>query len=97
MGTQVSIVALDLTMVLGTALGLSLLLRVPVLPCILVSGLDTLVLVLLPQLGMRKAEKLTVSVYHSPAHLLLSWPAWHGIRQILFYLHSDLDASWQIC
>ena len=57
---QVSIVALDLTMVLGTALGLSLLLRVPVLPCILVSGLDTLLLVLLPQLGMRKAERLTV-------------------------------------
>lgn len=58
---QVSIVALDLTMVLGTALGLSLLLRVPVLPCILASGLDTLLLVLLPHLGMRRAEQLTVS------------------------------------
>lgn len=59
--SQVSIIALDLTMVLGTALGLSLLFRIPVLPCILVSGLDTLVLVLLPQLGTNKAERLTVS------------------------------------
>ena len=89
-----SIVALDLTMVLGTALGLSLLLRVPVLPCILVSGLDTLVLVLLPQLGMRKAEKLTVSLYHSPARVHPSSPARHGIpAQILFYLRSNLNTS----
>ena len=95
---QVSIVALDLTMVLGTALGLSLLLRVPVLPCILVSGLDTLVLVLLPQLGMRKAEKLTVSLCHSPAQLHLSCPARLGIpAQFLFYLHSNSKISWQIC
>ena len=90
--------ALDLTMVLGTALGLSLLLRVPVLPCILVSGLDTLVLVLLPQLGMRKAEKLTVSLYHSPAQLHLSCPARHGIpTQLLIYLHSDRNTPRQIC
>eukprot|EP00878_Enallax_costatus_P020006 GHUV01021130.1.p2 GENE.GHUV01021130.1~~GHUV01021130.1.p2 ORF type:complete len:144 (+),score=24.42 GHUV01021130.1:386-817(+) len=44
---EVSIVALDLTMVLGTAIGLNLLLGWPMLPCILLTGLDALLLLLL--------------------------------------------------
>mmetsp|Transcript_24937 Transcript_24937/g.69548 ORF Transcript_24937/g.69548 Transcript_24937/m.69548 type:complete len:890 (-) Transcript_24937:66-2735(-) len=60
---EISIVALDLTMVIGTAVGLNLLFRLPLLQCILLSGLDSLLLVLLvPSLGLRKGELLTVGL-----------------------------------
>mmetsp|Transcript_46020 Transcript_46020/g.116456 ORF Transcript_46020/g.116456 Transcript_46020/m.116456 type:complete len:872 (-) Transcript_46020:137-2752(-) len=58
---EISIVALDLTMVIGTAVGLNLLFHLPLLQCILLSGLDSLLLVLLvPSLGLRRGELLTV-------------------------------------
>ncbi|WIA38911.1 hypothetical protein OEZ86_005064 [Tetradesmus obliquus] len=60
---EVSIVALDLTMVLGTAIGLNLLLGWPMLPCILLTGLDALLLLLLvPRQGVRTSEQLTVGL-----------------------------------
>eukprot|EP01025_Chloroclados_australasicus_P029224 TRINITY_DN2913_c1_g1_i4.p1 TRINITY_DN2913_c1_g1~~TRINITY_DN2913_c1_g1_i4.p1 ORF type:complete len:912 (-),score=102.65 TRINITY_DN2913_c1_g1_i4:1496-4231(-) len=60
---EISIVALDLTMVLGTAIGLNLLFKWSVLPCILLTGLDGLVLmIVIPKLGVRKAELITVGL-----------------------------------
>eukprot|EP00198_Chlamydomonas_reinhardtii_P011456 XP_001700793.1 predicted protein [Chlamydomonas reinhardtii] len=61
---EVSIVALDLTMLLGTAIGLNLLLGWPLLPCILLTGLDALLLLLLVPVsqGVKKSEALTVGL-----------------------------------
>ncbi|KAF8064691.1 nramp2 [Scenedesmus sp. PABB004] len=60
---EISIVALDLTMVLGTAIGLNLLLGWRMLPCILLTGLDALLLLLLvPRQGVRSSEQVTVGL-----------------------------------
>ncbi|EFJ44658.1 hypothetical protein VOLCADRAFT_106319 [Volvox carteri f. nagariensis] len=60
---EISIVALDLTMLLGTAIGLNLLLGWPLLPCILLTSLDALLLLLLvPAQGVKKSEALTVGL-----------------------------------
>uniref|UniRef100_A0A061SL89 Manganese transport protein n=1 Tax=Tetraselmis sp. GSL018 TaxID=582737 RepID=A0A061SL89_9CHLO len=60
---EVSIVALDLTMVIGTAVGLNLLFRLPLLQCILLSGLDSLLLLMMvPSLGLRRGELVTVGL-----------------------------------
>ncbi|GIL44393.1 hypothetical protein Vafri_1861, partial [Volvox africanus] len=58
---EISIVALDLTMLLGTAIGLNLLFGWPLLPCIVMTSLDALLLLLLvPAQGVRKSEALIV-------------------------------------
>ncbi|GLC33053.1 hypothetical protein PLESTB_000375800 [Pleodorina starrii] len=60
---EISIVALDLTMLLGTAIGLNLLLGWPLLPCIVLTSLDALLLLLLvPAQGVKKSEALTVGL-----------------------------------
>ncbi|KAI8473829.1 MAG: natural resistance-associated macrophage protein-domain-containing protein, partial [Monoraphidium minutum] len=61
--SEVSIVALDATMVLGTAVGLNLLFKLPLLPAILATSLDGLLLLLLvPRTAVRSSEALTVGL-----------------------------------
>lgn len=63
---EVSIVALDVTMVLGTAVGLNLLFGLPLLPCILLTSTDALLLLGLAKLpggsGVRVSERVTVAL-----------------------------------
>eukprot|EP00892_Ulva_mutabilis_P003200 jgi/Ulvmu1/12881/UM098_0069.1 len=64
--TEASIVALDLTMVLGTAIGLNLLFKIPPVTCILLTALDALALFLLfPQTALRQAEQWTAVLVFS--------------------------------
>ncbi|CAK9254869.1 unnamed protein product [Sphagnum jensenii] len=57
---EISIIASELTMVLGTAVGLNLLLGIPILPAVFFSVFDTLVFqVVLPLMGLQSAEFLT--------------------------------------
>jgi NRAMP (natural resistance-associated macrophage protein)-like metal ion transporter len=61
--SEVSIVALDATMVVGTAVGLNLLFKLPLLPAILATSLDGLLLLLLvPRRAVRSSEALTVGL-----------------------------------
>ncbi|CAK9857323.1 unnamed protein product [Sphagnum jensenii] len=57
---EISIIASELTMVLGTAVGLNLLLGIPIMPAVFFSVFDTLVFqVVLPLMGLQSAEFLT--------------------------------------
>lgn len=57
---EISIVALDVTMVLGTAVGLNLLFGLPLLPAILLTSADTLLVLLMT--GVRSSERVTVGL-----------------------------------
>jgi hypothetical protein len=72
---EVSIVALDLTMVLGTAVGLNLLLGWPMLPCILLTSLDALLLLLLvPRCVRTRARGTAWSRRDNHSMLSAPWP-----------------------
>lgn len=62
--SEISIVALDLTMVLGTAVGINLLFRIPMLPGILLTSLDFMVILfIMPKVArVRSFEFLTVCI-----------------------------------
>eukprot|EP00803_Ostreobium_quekettii_P002921 evm.model.scf_229.1 EVM.evm.TU.scf_229.1 scf_229:2594-9836(-) len=64
--SEISIIALDLTMVLGTAIGLNLLFRLPLLPCILMTSLDVVLILWVEHIkakqGARWSELLTIAL-----------------------------------
>jgi manganese transport protein len=53
---EVAIAACDLAEVLGTAIGLNLLLKVPILYGVIITGFDTMLFLVIQQLGIRKME-----------------------------------------
>lgn len=60
---EISMVALDLTMLLGSAIGLNLLFKIPVLSGLLISSMDAFInLLVVPRLGVRRTELLAVGV-----------------------------------
>ncbi|KAG6553459.1 hypothetical protein Mapa_004371 [Marchantia paleacea] len=60
---EISIITLDLTMVLGTAIGLNVVLRMPILPSLFLMVVDSLLfIIILPLMEIRKAEVVTVFV-----------------------------------
>ncbi|KAL2652982.1 hypothetical protein R1flu_021110 [Riccia fluitans] len=60
---EISIITLDLTMVLGTAIGLNVVLRMPILPSLFLMLVDSILFILiLPFIEVRKAEVVTIFV-----------------------------------
>ena len=60
---EASVIALDLTVILGTAIGINLLLGLDMLVCVILSTVDALLFTLiLPLLGKRHAEVLSISI-----------------------------------
>jgi manganese transport protein len=59
---EIAIAACDLAEVLGTAIGLNLLLGIPLLPAVIITGFDVLLLLAIQRWGMRKMEALIVSL-----------------------------------
>jgi manganese transport protein len=57
---EIAIIACDLAEVLGAAIGLQLLFRLPLLIGVLITGLDVLFLLALSRLGMRRLEAVIV-------------------------------------
>src|ERR1041384_107041 len=53
---EIAIAACDLAEVLGTAIGLNLLFKVPLLYGVIITGFDTMLFLVIPQLGIRKME-----------------------------------------
>ena len=78
---EIAIAACDLAEVLGSAIGLNLLLGVPVLWGVLITGADVLVLLAMQRFGIRKMEGLIVSLIVIigacfVVELFLSGPEW---------------------
>ncbi len=80
---EIAIAACDLAEVLGMAIGLNLLLHIPLLWGVLITILDTFVLLYLQKLGMRKMEAFIISLIAIIGVCLVTE---------LFFSHPDLHA-----
>lgn len=81
---EVAIAACDLAEVLGSAIGLQLLFGIPLAYGVLITAFDTLLLLFLHQLGIRKMEAFILSLVTTiglclGAEVLLARPEWGGI------------------
>ena len=59
---EIAIAACDLAEVLGTAIGLNLLFKVPLLYGVIITGFDTMLFLAIQQLGIRKMEAFILSL-----------------------------------
>lgn len=57
---EIAIISTDIAELLGTAIGISLIFKVPILWGVVITGFDTLLLLLLNKLGIRKMEAFIV-------------------------------------
>ncbi|WP_309712267.1 Nramp family divalent metal transporter [Armatimonas sp.] len=81
---EVAIIACDLAEVIGSAVALNLLLGVPLLVGVLITGLDVLILLGLMRFGFRKIEALIITLVGTIAvcfalQLFYANPDWGGI------------------
>jgi len=81
---EIAIAACDLAEVLGMAIGLNLLFDIPLLWGVLISALDTFVLLFLLQYGIRKMEAFIISLvamigFAFIAQMFLAQPSFHEI------------------
>lgn len=81
---EIAIVACDLAEVLGAAIGLKLLFGIPLVYGVLITALDTLLILFLYQLGIRKMEAFIIMLISTigfcfAAEILFSGPNWKGI------------------
>ncbi|WP_395094734.1 Nramp family divalent metal transporter [Armatimonas sp.] len=83
---EVAIIACDLAEVIGSAVALNLLLGVPLLWGVLITGLDVLILLGLMRFGFRKVEALVVTLVGTIAlcfalQLFYAHPDWGGVAR----------------
>ena len=81
---EVAIAACDLAEVLGTAIGLNLLLKVPLLYGVIITGFDTILFLVIQNLGIRKMEGFILMLISTIGvcfgiELFFSQPAWHEV------------------
>ena len=81
---EVAIVACDLAEVLGSAIAFNLLFHIPLLPAVLITALDVLVILLLQSRGVRLLEAVILTLIATMGfsylfEIYLSHPAWGGI------------------
>ncbi len=57
---EIAIISTDIAEVLGTAIGISLIFKIPIVYGVLITGFDTLLLMLINKLGVRKMEAFIV-------------------------------------
>jgi manganese transport protein len=82
--TEIAIAATDLAEVLGTAIGLQLLFGLPLIIGVLITTLDTLLMLVLQSRGVRMMEAFIVVLVTTiglclAAEIFISKPGWHGI------------------
>jgi manganese transport protein len=83
---EVAIAACDLAEVLGTAIGLNLLLKVPLLYGVIITGFDTMIFLVIQQLGIRKMEAFILMLITTIGvcfgiEVFLSQPAWGDVTR----------------
>ncbi len=81
---EIAIAAMDLAEVLGTAIGLYLLLGVPLIPAVLITGFDVMLLLAIQRLGVRKMEAFILTLVSTIGlcfivELFLSEPSLGGV------------------
>jgi manganese transport protein len=83
---EIAIAACDLAEVLGTAIGLNLLLKVPLMYGVIITGFDTILFLVIQNFGIRKMEAFilmfvtTIGVCFS-IEVFLSQPDWQGVAR----------------
>jgi manganese transport protein len=92
---EVAIAACDLAEVLGTAIGLNLLLKVPLLYGVIITGFDTMLFLVIQQLGIRKMEGFILMLVSTIGicfgiEVFFSKPDWSGVvRGFVPHLSSE--------
>lgn len=81
---EIAIIATDIAEVLGSAIGLYLVFGIPLIYGVIITGLDTLILLLINNLGVRKMEAFIVMLIFIIGasflvEILISKPDFHGI------------------
>ena len=81
---EIAIAACDLAEVLGTAIGLNLLLKVPLLYGVIITGFDTMLFLVIQHFGIRKMEAFILSLItligvSFSLEVFLSQPDWASI------------------
>ena len=87
---EIAIVACDLAEVLGSAIGINLLFGIPLLPAVLITAADVLLLLALQRQGIRKMEALIVSLVFIVGacyviEIFLAKPDWGQIAAATFH------------
>ena len=83
---EVAIAACDLAEVLGTAIGLNLLFKVPLLYGVIITGFDTMIFLVIQHLGIRKMEAFILMLISTigvcfAIEVFLSQPAWGDVTR----------------
>ncbi|MBI1803300.1 MAG: Nramp family divalent metal transporter [Ignavibacteriae bacterium] len=83
---EVAIAACDLAEVLGTAIGLNLLFNVPLLYGVIITGFDTMLFLVIQQLGIRKMEAFILMLISTigtcfAIEVFLSQPVWTDVTK----------------
>ncbi|MBI4811138.1 MAG: Nramp family divalent metal transporter [Ignavibacteriales bacterium] len=83
---EVAIAATDLAEVLGTAIGLNLLLNIPLLYGVIITGFDTLLFLIIQNFGIRKVEAFIVMMISTIGicfgiEVFLSEPVWGDVAK----------------
>ncbi|MHC6179918.1 Nramp family divalent metal transporter [Clostridium sp. JNZ X4-2] len=81
---EIAIIATDIAEVLGTAIGLNLIFNLPLIYGVIITGFDTLLLLLLDKLGIRKMEAFIIGLIAIIGisffmEIIISKPDYHGI------------------
>ncbi len=81
---EIAIAACDLAEVLGAAIGLNLLFGIPLAYGVIITALDTILILFLHQLGIRKMEAFIIMLVSTigfcfAAEIVFSGPEWKGI------------------
>jgi len=83
---EIAITACDLAEVLGSAIALQLLFGLPLIYGVLLTALDTFLLLLMSSVGIRKLESIVLAMVGTIGaafiiEIILGQPDWHGIIQ----------------
>jgi manganese transport protein len=83
---EIAITATDLAEVLGTAIGLNLLLNVPLLYGVIITGFDTFLFLIIQNFGIRKVEAFIIMLISTIGvcfgiEVFLSQPAWADVAK----------------
>lgn len=81
---EIAIVSTDIAEVLGTAIGLNLIFKLPIIYGVIITGFDTLLLLFLDRFGIKKIEAFIISLIAIIGisffmEIIISKPDYHGI------------------
>jgi len=94
---EIAMVATDLAEFMGSALGISLLFHIPLLPAVLITGLDVLVIMYLEHFGFRVVEIVIIGLvmivgWAYVIEILMVQPSLSGIFQGMFIPRWNADS-----